>query len=116
MRGDEKRVIDAYVSWLERTGWTVRREVNFVDIYAERGDERLYAEAKGRTTSPGLDVDTLYGQLLRRMSDPEQSSRYAVVVPTPALNAALRVPAWVRDRLSVDVYEVDDNAEVHLHG
>lgn len=95
MRGDEQRVIDAYVSWLERSGWTVQREVNFVDIYAERGDERLYAEAKGRTTSPGLDVDTLYGQLLRRMRDPEQGARYAVVVPTPALTAALRVPAWV---------------------
>jgi hypothetical protein len=114
MRGDEKRVVDAYAAWFERAGWTVQREVNFADIYAERGDERLYAEAKGRTTAPGLDVDTLYGQLLRRMSDPAQGARYAVVVPTPALNAALRVPAWVRDRLSVDVYEVGDDAEVNL--
>ena len=24
------------------------------------------------------------------------------------------LPSWVRDRLSVDVYEVDDEAEVHL--
>lgn len=115
MRGDENRVIDAYVTWLERSSWTVRREVNFVDFYAERGDERLYAEAKGRTTSPGLDVDTLYGQLLRRMKDPKPGVRYSVVVPTSALNAALRVPAWVRDRLSIDVYEVDDAGGVHLH-
>ena len=115
MPGDEKRVIDAYVAWLEQRNWTVRREVDFADVYAERGDERLYAEAKGRTTSPGLDVDTLYGQLLRRMRDPQPGARYAVVVPTAALNAALRVPAWVRDRLSVDVYEVDDDAGVHLH-
>jgi hypothetical protein len=49
MRGDEKRVIDAYVTWLKRNNWTVQREVNFTDVYAERGDERLYAEAKGRT-------------------------------------------------------------------
>ena len=56
---------------------TVRREVNFVDVYAERGDERLYAEAKGPTTSPGLDVDTLYGQLLRRMKDPKPGVRYS---------------------------------------
>jgi hypothetical protein len=114
MRGDKNRVVDAYVAWLERSSWTVQREVDLVDVYAERGDERLYAEAKGRTTSPGLDVDTLYGQLLRRMRDPEPGARYAVVVPTAALNAALRVPAWVRDRLSVDIYEVDDNAGVHL--
>jgi len=114
MRGDENRVVDAYATWLKRNDWTVRREVDFTDVYAERGDERLYAEAKGRTASPGLDVDTLYGQLLRRMSDPKPGARYAVVVPTTALGAALRVPIWVRDRLSVDVYEVDDDAEVHL--
>jgi hypothetical protein len=113
--GDENRVIDAYVTWLERSNWTVRRDVNFVDVYAERGDERLYAEAKGRTTSPGLDVDTLYGQLLRRMMDPEPGARYSVVVPTSALNAALCVPDRVRDRLSIDVYEVDDADGVHLH-
>jgi hypothetical protein len=115
MRGDEKRVIDAYVTWLEQGNWTVRREVDFVDVSAERGEERLYAEAKGRTISPGLDVDTLYGQLLRRMRDPRPGTRYAVVVPTAALDAALRVPTWVRDRLSVDVYKVNDDARVHLH-
>jgi hypothetical protein len=115
MRGDEKRVIDAYVTWLERSNWTVRREEDFADVYAERGEDRLYAEAKGRTTSPGLDVDTLYGQLLRRMKDPKPGARYAVVVPTAALKAALRVPTWVREHLSVDVYEVDDDAGVHLH-
>jgi hypothetical protein len=114
MRGDERRVVEAYMAWLEHSNWTVQREVDFVDVYAERGAERLYAEAKGRTSSPGLDVDTLYGQLLRRMRDPQPGARYAVVVPTAALNAALRVPAWVRSRLSVDVYEVDDNATVHL--
>ncbi len=116
MRGDEKRVVDAYVAWLEQSNWTVRREVDFADVYAERGEERLYAEARGRTASPGLDVDTLYGQLLRRMRDPEPGARYAVVVPTTALSAALRVPAWVRNRLSIDVYEVDDDFEVQLRG
>jgi hypothetical protein len=30
-----------------------------------------------------------------------------VVVPTAALQAALRVPSWVRDRLHIDVYEVE---------
>jgi hypothetical protein len=113
MRGDEVRVVEAYAGWLEQEGRTVRREADFADVYAERGDERVCAEAKGRTASPGLDVDTLYGQLLRRMSDPRPGTRYAVVVPTAGLKAALRVPARVRDRLCVDVYEADDNAGVH---
>jgi hypothetical protein len=60
-------------------------EVNLPDVYARRGDEHLYAEAKGRTTDAGLDVDTLYGQLLRRMTDPDAAIRYAVVVPTAAV-------------------------------
>ncbi|MGD0701667.1 MAG: hypothetical protein ABSA02_17500 [Trebonia sp.] len=113
MRGDEKRVVDAFVAWLGENGWAVDTEVNFVDVYAQRGDERLYAEAKGRTAAIGLDVDTLYGQLLRRMTDPDARARYAVIVPTAAVPAALRVPAWVRQRLDVDVYEVDDAGGVH---
>lgn len=103
----------AYVSWLERNGWAVSREVDFADVYAERGQDKLYAEAKGRTAAIGLDVDTLYGQLLRRMTDPGSAARYAVVVPTGALKAAVRVPDWVRERLHVDVVEVDDVGDVH---
>ena len=78
-------MIDAYVTWLERSNWTVRREVDFVDVYAERGEERLYAEAKEQTTAPGLDVDTLYGHLLRRMRDPEPGAH---------------TPLWYPQRLS----------------
>jgi hypothetical protein len=68
MIGDERRVVDAFCSHLESEGWSTSREVDFCDVVAERGpDEILYAEAKGRTKAIGLDVDTLYGQLLRRM-------------------------------------------------
>ena len=108
VRGDEERVIVAFCSWLEQNGWTnIRREVEYVDVVAERDGQTLYVEAKGRTSSPGLDVDTLYGQLLRRMRHPEVQARYAVVVPTSAMSAVLRVPDWVRARLNIDVYGVD---------
>lgn len=113
MRGDEERVVAAYVSWLEQNGWRVSREVQFVDVYAQRGQDKLCAEAKGRTAALGLDVDTLYGQLLRRVKDPASAARYAVVVPTAAVNAALRVPGWVRERLHIEVFEVDDLGDVH---
>jgi 16S rRNA G966 N2-methylase RsmD len=113
MRGDEKRVVEAFVAWLQENGWTAVTEVNFVDVFARRGDESLYAEAKGRSAAIGLDVDTLYGQLLRRMGDPGANARYAVVVPATAVPAALRVPAWVRQRLGIDVYKVDDAGQVH---
>jgi hypothetical protein len=116
MHGDEERVVTAYAGWLQRNGWIVTREAGFVDVYAERGPEKLYAEAKGRSSSVGLDVDTLYGQLLRRMKDPTAGARYVVVVPTAALQAALRVPSWVGDRLHIDVYEMDDTGVVHPRG
>jgi hypothetical protein len=110
--GDEARVVAAFCSWLEWDGWSVRREVDFVDVAAFRGDQRLYAEAKGRTAAISTDVDTLYGQLLRRMPDDDPTARYAVVVPTAAVRAALRVPEWVRKQLRLDVYEVTDANEV----
>lgn len=55
----------------------------------------------------------MYGQLRRRMKDPAVTARYAVVIPTAALTAALRVPVWVRDRLHIEIYEVDDVGAVH---
>jgi hypothetical protein len=117
VRGDEERVIVAFCAWLQENGWTnIRREVEFVDIVAEQGGQTLYVEAKGQTSSPGLDIDTMYGQLLRRMQHPEALARYAVVVPSSAVQAALRVPDWNRERLKVDVYAVDLNGGVARAG
>ena len=86
----------------------MKRGFEFVDVYAEPGRVKLYGETKGPTAAICLDVDAMYGPLLRRMKDPDASARYAVVVPTAALSAALRVPAWVRESPRIDVYEVDD--------
>lgn len=114
MVGDEKRVVDAFCRCLEEEGWTVSREVDSCDVVAARGDDELiYAEAKGRTKAIGLDVDTLYGQLLRRMPIGEESAaRFAVVVPSSAIAAATRVPPRVREILRIDIYEVADDGRV----
>ncbi len=60
-----------FATWLTEGGWQVETEVEWTDVVATRGSERLVGEAKGVTSSPGLDVDTLYGQLLRRMTTPD---------------------------------------------
>ena len=113
MRGDELRVVDAFCAWLASEGWTCEREVEFVDVLATRTGERLYVEAKGRTAAIGLDVDTMYGQILRRMPiGAEDGSRFAVVVPTEAVAAALRIPARVRELLRIEVYEVTLEGDV----
>jgi hypothetical protein len=111
--GDEQRVVDAFCRYLEDDAWVVSREVSFCDVVAERDGHVIYAEAKGRTKAIGLDVDTLYGQLLRRMPIADESiSRFAVVVPSAAVAAATRVPPRVREMLRVDVYEVTDDDQV----
>lgn len=117
MRGDEIRIVDAFCSWLEGQGWAIQREVKFVDVVAEKDGERIYAEAKGRTTAPGLDIDTLYGQLLRRMPPEEVgTARFAVVVPSISVHMAERVPARVRDLLRISIYSVDEQGNVEQHG
>ncbi|NAZ86466.1 hypothetical protein [Kineococcus indalonis] len=60
-------MVAQFSTWLCQGGWQVRTEVDFCDVVATREGQVLYAEAKGRTAAPGLDVDTMYGQLLRRM-------------------------------------------------
>jgi hypothetical protein len=109
-------VVPAFRRWLEAQGWETETEAEFVDLVARRGNETIYAEAKGRTKSrPGAGLDSLYGQLLRRMPADEVGDpnvRFAVVVPTGAEAAALRVPRRVRDLLRIDVYAVSDDGQV----
>lgn len=114
--GKESEIVADFVEWPRRDGWDVTTEVDFVDVLAERAGCRLVAEAKGMTTSPGLDTDCMYGQLLRRMTDDVDTTRYAVVVPEKVITAALRVPASIRDRLRIDVYGVDETGAVTLRG
>jgi hypothetical protein len=81
-------VVPTFRRWLETQGWDTETETGFVDVVAQRGNETIYAEVKGRTKSrPGAGLDTLYGQLLRRMPVEEvgdPNTRFAVVIPTGA--------------------------------
>ena len=115
MKGDEKRVVDAFCIWLNNNGWSVRRGENFIDIIAKRQNECLYAEAKGRTKAIGLDVDTMYGQLLRRMPGEEVGkARFGVVVPEEARDAALRVPSSIRKLLDITIFVVTSDGEIQI--
>jgi hypothetical protein len=112
---NEAAVVAAFCAALRADGWNVRTEVDHIDVVATRDGRELYAEAKGTTTSAGLDVDTMYGQLLRRMSEePVPGRRFAVVVPGKVLPAVVRVPAFVRAQLMIDVYVVDEAGRVEL--
>lgn len=113
---DEHRVVQVFCRWLEEQGWSTEIEVDHVDVVATRAGEVLLAEVKGNTKSrPGAGVDSMYGQLLRRMAAEETEERgrsYAVVVPTRSMAAALRVPRRVREILGITVYAVADDGHV----
>lgn len=110
----EAEVVRWFVSWLRREGWSVRTEVDHVDVVADRPGVTLLAEAKGRTSAPGLDIDTAYGQLLRRMNPEARHQRYAIVVPASARRAAERVRPEIRTALKIDLYIVADDGTVEL--
>jgi len=113
MRGDEKRVVEAFKRHLETDGWSVTLEEDSIDLVARRGGETLIVEAKGRTTAPSTDVDTLYGQLLRGMDRGlDESMQYVVLVPSEFVATALRVPASVRQLLRIRVFAVDERGVV----
>ena len=110
----EREVVAHFREWLEAQGWETETETKHVDVVAHRGSETIYAEVKGRTNKgPGAGVDSMYGQLLRRMpAEDDPNTRFAVVVPTGAEAAALRVEKRVRDVLRIDVYAVSDEGDV----
>ena len=110
----ESDVVAIFAAWLSHQGWSVRTEVAFIDVIAERDGITLIGEAKGTTKEAGLDVDTGYGQLLRRMGPEDDARRYALVVPASARKAAERVRREVRDMLKIDVYIVADSGTVEL--
>ena len=115
-KGSEAPVELAFKRWLKAAGWTlITEQGSWADVIAERGDERLVGEVKGHTAgNTGLDIDTMFGQLLRQMK-PGAATTWAVIVPTRSLTAVLRVPLEVRHSLGVRVFEVRDDDEVVEH-
>lgn len=115
MIGDETVVVDQFAAWLTADRWKVDREVDFIDIVAERDGQRLIAEANGSGAAPGVDLDIDYGQLLRWMpAEDDPAVQYAIVVRDEphSVRDVLRVPEWVREMLRIALYAVADNGAV----
>jgi hypothetical protein len=115
VRGDEAVVVAAFAAWLRGDGWSVRTEVGSADVVAERDGARLICEAKGRTSDPGTDLDTAYGQLLRgvpNQDDPAVLFGLVVRDDPRSIRAALRVGERVRTLLRITLYAVADDGTV----
>ncbi len=96
-------------------GWQVETEIKHVDVVATRDGWRLYAEAKSKTTDAGLDVDTAFGQLLRRLPKMDDAAvRYGLVVRDEprSVRAVQRVPSRVLTPLRITLYAVSEDGAV----
>jgi hypothetical protein len=104
----EASLVTAFCDWLRADGWDPLTEVNYADIVATRGNERLVVEAKGRTSDASLDADTVYGQILRHMTPATAGEvrRYAIAAPESSRRAILRVPVGIRRQLGIEIYLV----------
>lgn len=79
----------------------------------------LYIEAKGRTRSAGTDVDTAFGQLLRRMPADEDLSLWfglAVRDEPRSVQAAQRVASRVLGLLRITMFAVAEDGTVRVLG
>lgn len=112
--GSENIIEAAFAAYLAGRGWDVQRQMDYCDVVATKDGDTLKAEVKGRTgTSMGLDVDTLFGQLLRRFpADEDVSFIPAIVVPAEALAKIHRIPAWVLQKLRIKVFTVTEDGTV----
>lgn len=108
----ERDLVAHLVAWLESDGWSVQTEVAYLDVLATREDEVLKIEAKGHTSSKGLDVDTMFGQMLRHIDPGQSDTRYGVAVPVDYLPTIRRIDRRVLEQLSIDVFLVDDDGRV----
>lgn len=110
----ESEVEAALVAHLLERGWDVTTaNPDHTDVIARRGAELIIAEVKGHTSDAGTDLDTGYGQLLRRMTDANADATFVLAIPESLRAAAARVPARARRKLGVEVWLVPDVGPVH---
>ena len=112
--GSEAQAEADFVAWLEARGWTRTQRVGHADVTMIRDGARLIGEVKGRTSSPGTDVDTMFGQLLRRVDLGQTNDVYAIAVPPELETAVRRVASEVLDALRISLFVIEPDGRVRF--
>lgn len=115
--GSEATVVEVFKSWLTEQGWACEKlppRGDYPAVDARHPDgRRLIVEAKGFSRDAAADLDSGYGQILRRIKG-EPATTYALVVAATVVRFAQRVPSEVRSKLGIALYTVDAHGAVAL--
>ena len=105
----------AIEKYFKDRGYRIIQEgyTDLVCVYEETG-RKWVVEAKGKTTSIGLDFRTGLGQLVQRMNNPEIN--YAIAVPKidQFINQCSQLSKWVRTSLNIHLLFIDDQGKVQI--
>lgn len=111
---NEGFVQSAIEKFFEAQGFT-RLEVKHVDLVCvNTSNEKWVIEAKGDSSSVGVDFNTGLGQILKRMDEP--NCKYAMAVPNipKYINQLNKVPMRVRKLLGLNWIIVSEDGTVSI--
>ena len=110
--GFVQKAIEAYFSTL---GFDLESG-SHADLVARNKNtgERWLVEAKGVTTSIGLDFRTGLGQLIQRMEDPKTIHALAVPHVDRFVSQCREVPLWIRQALRLHWLLVNSEGGVQV--
>jgi hypothetical protein len=99
-----------------RQGYKVTIDTNnrHPDLTCTKGSDTWVIEAKGKTSDIGLDFNTGLGQIMKRISDP--NNKYAMAVPAiPQFERQCgMISPWVRERVGLYWVFVYENGTVRI--
>lgn len=111
---NEGFVQSAIESYFKSQGFT-KLEVKHVDLVCiNEKNEKWVIEAKGDSSSVGVDFNTGLGQILKRMDEP--GCHYALAVPNipKYINQINKIPKRVRNLLGLCWIMVSENATIDI--
>lgn len=107
----------AIESYFKEHGYRIISE-GYADLVCicDKTCRKWVVEAKGETTSIGLDFRTGLGQLVQKMNNPK--TNYAIAVPktTQFIKQCSQISKWVRISLNMHIILIDDQGNVQIIG
>lgn len=110
---NEAFVQEAIEKYFSDLGYQLKTKEQ-VDLIAEKGSECWVIEAKGMTSSVGLDFNTCLGQLVKSMKD--KHAIYAIAIPKHEKyeRQCKLIPDYFRQLVNLHILFIDEQGKVNI--